>query len=68
MTTKYKAGSQVPTKVLSNRLDELSDYVKNGVHLNTTIHTPGQVDCDADLVLAEASKRLVISQQRISTL
>ncbi len=64
MSTKYKHGEKVPTKVLVTRLLELSEAVSikgrwSGAFAREfTIRIPAEKDRDADIVLAEAARRL----------
>lgn len=61
MSSKYKTGKEVPTDILCDRLDELSDAITKGkdvVNREFTMRVPAERDRDADLVLAEAAKRL----------
>ena len=61
MSTKYKTGKEVPNEVLIRRLKELSDAVTKGpkaVNREFYMRVPAEVDFDADLVLAEAARRL----------
>lgn len=60
MSTQYQRSEDVPTSVLADRLDELSDAVTkgaSGMH-EFFMRIPAELDRDADLVLAEAAKRL----------
>jgi len=57
MSTKYKIGKEVPIEVLCARLEEISDVVTRG-KTGFSMSVPAQVDVDADLVIAEASRRL----------
>jgi hypothetical protein len=62
MSNQYKHGEDVPTDVLTKRLDELSDAcTKRGEDFERefTIRIPAELDRDADLVMHEASRRLV---------
>jgi hypothetical protein len=62
MSTKYKDGDTVPTAVLANRLKELSDVVAQGpdaVRREFVMRVPAERDRDADLVLSDASRRLM---------
>lgn len=66
MTTIYKNSSDVPDSVLADRLDQLSDAVVARMKGNEevfsnefTCRIPAELDRDADLVLAEAAKRLM---------
>ncbi len=61
MSTKYKKSKNVPTSVLCKRLNELSDAVTKGEHCirrEFVMRVPAELDYDADLVIAEASRRL----------
>jgi len=61
MSTKYEYGRDVPLDVLCKRLDQLSDAVTEGqarVACEFGMRVPAEVDYDADLVLAEAARRL----------
>lgn len=68
MSTEYKDTESVPNNVISERLDKISDAISaGGEHLlrETTMRVPAECDRDADLVLAEAAKRL--KDQRLSS-
>ncbi len=61
MSTKYKQSKDVPTEVICDRLKELSDSITKGEKPFTrefTMRVPAELDRDADLILAEASRRL----------
>lgn len=63
MSTKYMLGKDVPTEVIADRLDYLSEVVANRrphdrVDREFTMRIPAEVDRDADLVLSEAATRL----------
>ena len=61
MSTKYKHGDTVPTKVLSARLNELADVVarkRDRIGAEFTLRIPAELDRDADCVLSEAANRL----------
>lgn len=61
MSKKYTTGKDVPLDVLCKRLDELSDAVTRGkasIDREFYMRIPAEVDNDADLVIAEASRRL----------
>lgn len=59
MSIKYKAGNQVPDEALCVRLEELTDAVTKGrTNQEFTMRVPAEVDRDADLVLAEAARRI----------
>jgi hypothetical protein len=66
MSTKYQHSKEVPTEVLIKRLEELSDAVVARMNRDNdkferefTCRIPAELDRDADLVLSEASKRLI---------
>lgn len=61
MSTKYKRTKEVPTDILIARLKELADAITKGreaVDREFTMRVPAECDRDADLVLAEAARRL----------
>lgn len=61
MSRKYKNSAEVPSEVLCNRLDKLSDAVTKGkenVNREFYMSIPAEVDNDADLVLCGASMRI----------
>jgi len=58
MSTKYADPKLVPTSVLIERLKELADALTKGNRDELTMRIPAEVDRDADIVLAEAAKRL----------
>ncbi len=61
MSNKYRLSGDVPDSVLINRLEELSDAVTRGrdaINREFFMSVPAQLDKDADLVLAEAARRL----------
>ncbi len=58
MSTKYEEPKLVPTSVLIERLKELADAIAKGNRDELTMRIPAEVDRDADIVLAEAAKRL----------
>lgn len=61
MSSKYNDGKDVPAEKLAERLAELSDAVTRGrdkLLSECTMRVPAEPDRDADLVLAEAAKRL----------
>ena len=58
MSTKYEDPKLVPTSVLIERLKELADAIAKGNRDELTMRIPAEVDRDADIVLAEAAKRL----------
>lgn len=61
MSTQYKKSSEVPTSVLCERLKQLSDAVTKGSSGDHefTMRIPAECDRDADLVMAEAARRLL---------
>lgn len=58
MSRKYKEGDYIPSEVLAKRLDELSNAVANGNLEEFSMRVPVELDRDADVVLAEAAKRI----------
>jgi hypothetical protein len=56
--SKYKKGEDVPTHVIINRLNSLSDDVTKGITKNFGMSIPARLDYDADLVLSIAARRL----------
>ena len=61
MSNQYKDESEVPTDVICDRLEELSEAVTKGrdaVSREFTMRVPAEMDRDADLVLSIAAKRL----------
>lgn len=61
MSRQYSSSHEVPNRVLADRLDELSIAVGqkgDARDSELTMRIPAEVDRDADLVLAEAAKRL----------
>jgi len=62
MSNKYKHGDRVPTEVLCARLDQLATAVtkgRDGINREFYMSIPAELDHDADLVISEASKRLM---------
>ena len=62
MTKNYKPGDHIPSVELSRRLSELSKAVTQGpeaVRREFTMRVPAELDRDADLVLSEASRRIM---------
>ena len=61
MSKLHQHGKDVPTSTLANRLRELSAAVANGYTSGPEfyLNSPAEFDRDADLVLAEAARRLV---------
>lgn len=61
MSTKYRIADQIPSPVICNRLEELSDAVTKGpdaVRRAFDMRVPAECDRDADLVLSAAAKRI----------
>lgn len=61
MSNYYKESNHIPTEVLCARLEELSKAVTKGresIMREFTMRIPAERDRDADLVLAEAARRL----------
>ena len=65
MTTRYKRSRQVPTEVLADRLDQLSDALvarmkgdSGPMDREFTCSIPAELDRDPDLVLSAAADRL----------
>ena len=61
MSTKYKKYNDVPTDVLANRLEQLSDSVDKGydeMRREFTRRIPAELDRDADLVLSQSARRM----------
>lgn len=61
MSTQYKSSRDVPTGVLAARLNELADVVsqkRDRIGAEFTMRIPAECDRDADLVMAEAARRL----------
>lgn len=61
MSLDYNKSEAVPIEILCDRLDELSDAITKGrdsTEREFCMRIPAEVDRDADLVLAEAARRL----------
>jgi hypothetical protein len=60
MSRIYQNPKDVPLEKLCQRLDELSDAVTKGQQADHefTMRIPAECDRDADIVLAEAARRL----------
>jgi hypothetical protein len=58
MSNKYKHGDIVPTEVLAERLDELSDRITKGDTSQFVMRIPAELDHCPDLVMSAASQRL----------
>lgn len=70
MSTKYQNSNEVPIEVLINRLSELSDAIvrgKESFNREFIMRIPAERDRDADLVLAEAARRLIKLEQQLKT-
>lgn len=68
MSTKYKSSKDVPTDALISRLNELSDAITGGRDSRErefTMRIPAECDRDADLVLAEAARRLAQAEAEV---
>ena len=66
MSIKYNKPEDVPNSVLCERLNALSDAVTRGkeaISDEFTMRVPAEVDRDADIVLAEAARRLKILEE-----
>jgi len=67
MSRQYKRSKDVPSHVLCKRLDELAQAVtigKEGVDREFYMRVPAEVDNDADLVLSEASRRIMQLEEK----
>ena len=67
MSTKYRNSADVPTAAIVARLNELSDAIAGGSETMSRefdMRVPPEHDRDADLVLAEAARRLEQVQAR----
>lgn len=65
MSTLYQSSKDVPTEVLSARLNQLSDVVSSNrerIDAEFTMRIPAEADRDADLVMSESAVRLVALQ------
>lgn len=60
MSNQFESSRDVPTAMLCDRLDQLADAVTKGAqgHSELSMRVPAEVDRDADLVIAEAARRL----------
>lgn len=63
MSTQYRYSKDVPTSVLIERLKELSKAVADNNIGEFTMNIPVEVDRDADIVLAEAARRLELFKE-----
>ena len=71
MSTTYKTGDYIPSKVLCQRLMELATAVTKGqptILREFTMRVPAERDRDADLVLVEAATRIIELETRITEL
>ena len=71
MSTKYQKSRDVPVQVIIQRLRELSDAVTGGRESQDrefTMRIPAECDRDADLVIAEAARRIEQAEARVSEL
>jgi hypothetical protein len=62
MSTDYKRSEDVPTTLLTSRLRYLAEAItKSDLYFSNAfnMHVPAEFDRDADLVLAEAARRLI---------
>lgn len=66
MSRQYKRSDEIPNDVLAKRLKELSNAVVARMHRDESTflnefscRIPCELDRDADVVLSEASRRLV---------
>ncbi len=70
MAIKYNKPEDVPSDVLCERLNALSYTVtcgKEAVSYEFTMRIPAEVDRDADIVLAEAARRILSLEEQIKT-
>lgn len=61
MSTLYQSSKDVPTEILSARLNQLSHVVSSNrerIDAEFTMRIPPEVDRDADLVMSEAAVRI----------
>ncbi|MCK5014285.1 MAG: hypothetical protein KAS66_10735 [Candidatus Omnitrophica bacterium] len=60
MSRKYRNSNEVPTEALCKRIDQIITAGDSGKSLlrECTMRIPAELDKDADLVLAEAARRL----------
>ena len=71
MSIKYNKPEDVPNAVLCERLNALSDAVTRGkeaISDEFTRRIPAEVDRDADIVLAEAARRIKMLENRLKPL
>ena len=70
MSREYDDASEVPTAVLCDRLEELWKAVtegRQGIDREFYMRIPVEVDHDADVVIAEACKRLLSVRDNLAT-
>jgi predicted DNA-binding protein len=70
MSIKYNKPEDVPNAVLRERLNALSDAVARGkaaIADEFTRRIPAEVDRDADIVLAEAARRILVLEEQVRT-
>ena len=72
MSTKYKRSEDIPNHILAYRLNELSDACVASMNNDKakfdrefTFRIPCELDRDADVVLAEAARRLEFLEEQI---
>lgn len=61
MSTQYQSSKDVPTEVLAARLNDLAHVVaqrRDCIGAEFTMRIPAECDRDADLVMAEAARRM----------
>ena len=61
MSRKYKHGDHVPSNVLADRLDELSEAVTKGkyaIDKEFVMRIPAELDHCPDLVLSQSAQRI----------
>lgn len=71
MSTKYRDSADVPTDVIVARLRRLVGAITGGresMDGEFTMRVPAECDRDADLVLAEAARRLEQAEARVAEL
>jgi hypothetical protein len=68
VSNKYKHGERVPTSVLVNRLNELSNEITKGNLAQFVMRVPAELDHCPDLVMSAASIRLLEFEKEIAEL
>jgi hypothetical protein len=61
MSTRYKRSEDVPNEILAARLDDLAKVITTTdkrMDSEFCMRIPAELDRDADLVMAEAARRL----------